>query len=133
MKFILSVLLFSFLISAAKAQKLPGFRNSESFDEQQLVIEDAKNGTRILINALLKGFSKKDKILLIFYALPKGSSIEHTFGRNAKPGIDYRYDLQHIGAQTRFLRSRIKDRMIILAYLENSVIYKVKLTRLSMR
>ncbi len=120
MKYILSALLFSFLIPAAEAQKLPGFRNSGSFDEQQLMIEDAKNGTRILINAPLKGFGKKDKVLLVFYVLPNGSSIEHSFGRKAKPGIDYRYDLQHIGAQTRFLRSVIKDRTIVVAYLENS-------------
>jgi len=120
MKYILSALLFSFLIPAAEAQKLPGFRNSGSFDEQQLVIEDTENGTRILINAPLTGFGKKDKVLLIFYALPNGSSIEHTFGRKAMPGIDYRYDLQHIGAQTRFLRSVIRNRTIVVAYLENS-------------
>lgn len=120
MKYVFSLLLFNFLVCVAGAQKLPGFRNSESFDEQQLVIEDTENGTRILINAPLEGFGKKDKVLLVFYALPNGSSIEHTFGRKAEPGIDYRYDIQHIGAQTRFLRRVIRDRTIVVAYLENS-------------
>lgn len=120
MKFILLTLLFSFVLQASEAQILPGFRLSGSFDEQQLLIEDPGNDTRILINAPVKGFGKKDKVLLIYYALPNGSTIEHTFGKKNEEGDDYRFDLQHIGAQTRFLRKVIKDRTIVVAYLENS-------------
>ena len=120
MKNILLPLLFSFLVPPSEAQILPGFCTSGSFDEQQLLIEDKENGTRILVNAPLEGFGKKDKVLLIYYALPNGSSIGQTFGKKMQTGDDYRFDLQHIGAQTRFLRKTIKDRTVVVAYLENS-------------
>ena len=101
-----------------QAQLLPGFTPSIDFGEQQMVIEDSPTGTRILINALIKGFGNNEKILLIFYALPNGSSIEHTFGKKPKKGDDFRFDIQHIGAQTRFLRSILKERTIVVAYVE---------------
>ncbi len=106
--------------SAINAQSLPGFTPSGHFDEQQMVIEDSPPGTRILINAPLKGFDKEDRVLLIFYALPNGNSIEQTFGKNMKEGDDWHFNIQHIGAQTRFLRDILKDRTIVVAYFENS-------------
>ncbi len=73
-----------------------------------MVIEDSPPGTRILINAPLKGFEKDDRVLLVIYALPNGNSIEQTFGKNLKEGDDWHFNIQHIGAQTRFLRNIIK-------------------------
>ncbi|MBI2428422.1 MAG: hypothetical protein HYV29_06435 [Ignavibacteriales bacterium] len=55
---------------------------------------------------------------LILYALPNGNSIEMSAGRQMKPDLDWHYDIQHIAAQTRFLRSELTDRNIIIAYLE---------------
>ncbi|HPT22217.1 MAG TPA: hypothetical protein PLR88_09750, partial [Bacteroidales bacterium] len=52
--------------------------------------------------------------------LPNGSSIEQTFGKKMKEGDDFRFGIQHIGAQTRFLRNTIRNRTIVVAYLENS-------------
>ena len=43
-------------------------------------------------------------MLLVFYALPNGNTIEQTIGKAIKPGDDWHFDIQHIGAQTRFLR-----------------------------
>jgi pimeloyl-ACP methyl ester carboxylesterase len=106
--------------SALNSQALPGFTPSGAFDEQQIVIEDSPPGTRILINAPLKGFEKDDRVLLVIYALPNGNSIEQTFGKNLKEGDDWHFDIQHIGAQTRFLRNIIKDRTVVVAYFENS-------------
>lgn len=57
-------------------------------------------------------------VLLILYALPNGNTIEQTFGKQFKPGDDWHYNIQHIGAQTRFLRERIKDCTVVVAYLE---------------
>jgi hypothetical protein len=105
---------------ALNAQSLPGFAPSGSFDEQQMVIEDSPPGTRILINAPLRGFEKDARVLLVIYALPNGNSIEQTFGKNLKEGDDWHFNIQHIGAQTRFLRSIIKDRTIVVAYFENN-------------
>jgi hypothetical protein len=104
--------------SVINGQSLPGFTPSGHFNEQQMVIEDSPPGTRILINAPLKGFGKDDRVLLILYALPNGNSIEQTFGKNMEVGDDWHFNIQHIGAQTRFLRNIIKGRTVVVAYFE---------------
>lgn len=64
-------------------------------------------------------FEPTKKTLIIFYALPNGNSIEWTIGKKLKPGDDWHFDIQHIGAQTRFLRDHYKDANIVVAYLMN--------------
>jgi len=58
---------------------------------------------------------------LVFYALPNGNTIEQTIGKAIQPRDDWHYDIQHIGAQTRFLRSVLPDKTIVVVYLENSL------------
>ena len=58
-------------------------------------------------------------LLLIFYALPNGNTIEQTIGKAVKPGDDWHFDIQHIGAQLGFLRENINDRELVIAYVEN--------------
>jgi hypothetical protein len=118
MKFQYFILLL-FLTGLLEAQSLPGFKPSGSFDEQQMVIEDSPPGTRIMINAPMTGFGRDDRVLLVFYALPNGNTIEQTFGKRLQEGDDWHYDIQHIGAQTRFTRKVISDRTVVVAYLEN--------------
>mgnify|MGYP000856635634 FL=1 len=117
--FAIAVLKAITLVSAA--QPLPGFKPSGLFDEQQMVIETPSAGTRVLINAPLSGFETDDRVLLVIYALPNGNTIEQTFGKKLKEGDDWHFDIQHIGAQTRFLRATITDRTLVVAYLENSL------------
>ncbi len=62
-------------------------------------------------------FDSAKKTLLILYALPNGNSIEWTIGKKIQPGDDWHFDIQHIGAQTRFLRENVKHANIIVAYL----------------
>jgi len=97
---------------------LPGFKISGSFNEQQMLLEDSPAGTRILINAPLEGFEKNRQVSLIFYALPNGNSIEQTFGKVLKDSLDWHYNIQHIGAQTRFLRKVLNNQTLVLVYLE---------------
>lgn len=113
--------IFFTAVCISGAQPLPGFKPTGSFDEQQMLIENSPPGTRILINAPITGFRKNDRVLIVFYALPNGNSIEQTFGKIMNEGDDWHYDIQHIGAQTRFLRKIITDRTIVMAYLENSL------------
>ncbi len=101
-----------------QSQTLPGFKLTGTFDEQQMLIENAAPSTRILINAPLKGFGKNDRVLLVFYALPNGNTIEHTLGKRLKEGDDWHYNIQHIGAQSRFLRHLLKKQTIVTVYLE---------------
>ena len=60
-------------------------------------------------------------VLLVFYGLPNGSTIEQTIGKTPLPGDDWHFDIQQIGAQTRFLREASPDRTIVVAYLENDL------------
>jgi hypothetical protein len=63
--------------------------------------------------------------IVIFYALPNGNTIEQTKGR--KPDLvlgekdGWRYDIQHIAAQTRFLRSKDKNSNYVVVYLESAL------------
>lgn len=54
---------------------------------------------------------------LILYALPNGNTTAQTIGRRMTPGLDWHYDIQHIGAQTRALRARGVTQAVV-AYLE---------------
>lgn len=113
--FLLS-LIFNFLL--LNGQQLPGFKATGTFDEQEMLIENSAAATRILINAPLKGFKRSDNVLLVFYALPNGNTIEQTFGKRLKEGDDWHFNIQHIGAQTRFLRHQLKKETIVTVYLE---------------
>ncbi len=108
------------LCRSVSPQPLPGFRVSAGYDEQQMVTEAIFPGTRILINAPLSGFGPADRVMLILYALPNGNTIEETFGKKNAGEDEWRYDIQHIGAQTRFLRHVIRDRTVVVACLENN-------------
>ncbi len=115
--FFITLLLFLTFCNI-QGQNLPGFKVLPGKPEQQLVIENSPPSTRILINAPLTGFKKNDKVLLVFYALPNGNTIEQTFGKKINKGDDWHYDIQQIGAQTRFLRHLIKRETIVTVYLE---------------
>ena len=118
MRAVIILILIAIFCPVSQAQLLPGFKISGSFGEQQMLAEDWLPDTRILINAPLMGFEKGDKVLLVFYALPNGNTIEQTFGKKLKEGDDWHYNIQHIGAQSRFLRQLLKKQTIVTVYLE---------------
>lgn len=74
-------------------------------------------GIRVLVNSP-EPFETNKPIRLILYALPNGNTVEQTIGRKIKPGDDWHFDIQHIGAQTRWLREHVLDANIVVAYLE---------------
>lgn len=59
------------------------------------------------------------KTLLILFALPNGNTTEQTMGKKVKADDDWHFDIQHIKAQTAFLRQK-SDQNIVVAYLENN-------------
>jgi hypothetical protein len=61
-----------------------------------------------------------DAAQVVIYALPNGNTIEQTFGRKLKPGMDWHFDIQHIGAQTRWLWRQPEFKNLVVVYLENS-------------
>lgn len=118
MKRIILSLSLNCVLAGCYCQLLPGFTPSGQFDEQQMVLENIVPDTRVLINAPLHGFGDDDRVMIVFYALPNGNTIEQTFGKKKKPDDDWHYDIQHIGAQTRYLRQVIRDRTIVVVYAE---------------
>ncbi|MDR3458844.1 MAG: hypothetical protein P4N60_15450 [Verrucomicrobiae bacterium] len=94
------------------------FSTSTNFEEMTREIR-LPDDVRILVNAPeLKSFSPDRPVLLVFFALPNGNTIEQTLGKALQPGDDWHFDIQHIGAQTRWLRNIITNRTIVVAYLE---------------
>ena len=59
----------------------------------------------------------RKRVELILYALPNGNTTAQTIGRRLADGVDWHYDIQHIGAQTRALRER-GLRQAVVVYLE---------------
>ena len=98
-----------------------GFRQTNSFNER-IASFTMNPEIRILIDAPATNSGVANRRwLLIFYALPNGNTIEETIGKVPRPGENMRYDIQHIGAQTRFLRSLLPDQSVVLVYLENAL------------
>jgi hypothetical protein len=58
---------------------------------------------------------------VVIYALPNGNTTAQTFGKRLAKGDDWHFDIQHIGAQTRFIRNADKRHNYIVIYLENSL------------
>jgi hypothetical protein len=94
---------------------LTGFQPAP-FDEQTISYS-VKPEVKVHINAP-QSFPLNRKLKLIFYTLPNGNTTSQTIGKNPQPGDDWHFDIQHIGAQTRFLRRLEPDRAIVVVYLE---------------
>lgn len=120
---LLSIVLWSntSCTTPVKETTLEGFTVSDISGEQILTL-NAKPGIRIHLNAPSpEHFDRSLPVCLVFYALPNGSSIEHTIGKVMTPGDDGKFDIQHIGAQTRYLRGSNPGYNLVIAYLENNL------------
>ena len=80
-----------------------------------------ENGIKFTIDRPLD-FNKKRNTVIVFYALPNGNTTEQTMGKKIEAGDDWHYDIQHIRAQTKFLRREMKRSNLFVIYLEN--VYK---------
>jgi hypothetical protein len=108
--FLLSVSLFTL-----QSQPLPGFTSTGFFEEQELTITNQWKDVILNINAPLQ-LKQSAKTYLVFFALPNGNSIEWTKGKKLKEGDDWHFDIQHIAAQTRYVRQLDKKNNYIIVY-----------------
>jgi len=67
-----------------------------------------------------QNFSSKKKTIITFFVLPNGNSTEQTMGKKMQPGDDWHFDIQHIRAQTKFIRQQLRKKNFIVIYLENN-------------
>ncbi len=65
-----------------------------------------------------RDFSLSRKTRVIFFALPNGNTIEQSAGKILQPGDDWHYDIQHIAAQTKFIREHNRKYNYVVVYLE---------------
>jgi hypothetical protein len=82
---------------------------------EETTIFSPMKGVRVLIDAPSR---LKAKVRLVLFALPNGNTIEQTMGRKMQPDDDWHFDIQHIAAQTRFVRDSKKDESLVVAYIE---------------
>lgn len=66
-------------------------------------------------------FSNHKKTILILYALPNGNTTEQTMGKKMQASDDWHFDIQHILAQTKFIRKQLPGDNIVVVYLENNL------------
>lgn len=66
-------------------------------------------------------FKKNKETVIAFFALPNGNSTEQTMGKKMQPGDDWHFDIQHIKAQTRFIRQQWIKKNLVVIYLENNL------------
>ncbi len=95
---------------------LPGFSISPYFDEQECRVNWEDIQALINAPAVAQWDTTKPTVLLL-YALPNGNTIEQTFGKQLTEGDDWHFDIQHIGAQTRYLRTLLLPYNLVTVYL----------------
>ena len=96
---------------------LSGFETSKHWNEQ---IRDytVEPEVRVFINApSAQKLDPRKPLRIAFFALPNGNTIEQTIGRQMEPGLDWHYDIQHIGAQTRLFREVFPEENLVTVYL----------------
>jgi hypothetical protein len=92
----------------------PKWTRSSQFDETSFT-KTIDGKIRLYVNAPLDAKGEPARATrLIVYTLPAGNTIEQTLGCKAKPGLDWHYDIQHVAAQLRLLRSLMPSERIVL-------------------
>lgn len=94
---------------------LPGFQLAPPFDEQ-VSWRRLDCGVRVFVNAPTTQGARSR--VLVVYATPNGSTIEQTLGCAASKELDWRFDIQHVGAQLRRLREIDAEHEFVLAVLQ---------------
>ena len=102
---IIYLLVFS---CSALAQPKTGIDSFRVYGDVKVTIDRPEN------------FSKKKKTIITFFALPNGNTTEQTMGKKMQEGDDWHFDIQHIRAQTKFIRQQLAPVNFIVIYLENN-------------
>jgi hypothetical protein len=99
------ILFFLFISSFVVAQNMQRF---SMYDDVKITLDAPGN------------YSSSHKTIIILYALPNGNTTEQTMGKKMLEGDDWHFDIQHIKAQTAFIRNELKKENIVVVYLENT-------------
>lgn len=94
---------------------LRDFVTAPEFNEQ-IRWSRLESGVRVFVSTPTEWRTARRE--LIIYATPNGSTIEQTLGCAARKDQDWRYDIQHVAAQTRRYREVVPDRDAILVVVQ---------------
>lgn len=98
--------------------ELPGFSTAPCFGEQIMAYTYAP-GMKVEINApSASEFDRSLPTAVVLYGLPNGNTTDWTIGKQAAEGDDWHFQIQHIGAQTRYIRSLRPGFNLVTVYLE---------------
>lgn len=112
------VAMLTFGYVGASAQVRSGY----SAKEETFELTDIIPESRVVINSPKHELiNPKLPTKIVFFALPNGNTIEYTAGKLMAPADDWRFDIQHIAAQTRFLRENDRKHNYITVYLQASM------------
>jgi hypothetical protein len=103
-------------VTATASGSRPASQPASAFGEREVWLR-FDPGVRVLINMPVDLRSDRPAELIV-YALPNGNTIEWTAGKRVREGDDWHFGIQHVAAQTRRLREVVRDRDIVVAYLE---------------
>ncbi len=114
MRYCLAICCLLFLYSDVQAQK-----TFETYFQalKQITVD---TGITLTIDEPAQLDNTKPTQLLIF-ALPNGNTTAQSFGKKIKEGEDWHFDIQHIGAQTAFIRDADPQTNYIVVYAENNL------------
>jgi hypothetical protein len=107
MKAILSLLFLSYGALAVNGQNKDSVITFRIYGDVSISMDFPQN------------YDVNKKTLLILYALPNGNTTAQTMGKKITEGEDWHYSIQQIKAQTNFVRNEMKEKNIVVAYLEN--------------
>ena len=93
---------------------LDGFTPTDSGEQIRVVRFEPGATATVVAPARITDGSPVD---LILYALPNGNTTAQTMGRAMAPNLDWHFDIQHIAAQTRALRTMGLPNAVVV-YLE---------------
>ncbi|MBN2021974.1 MAG: hypothetical protein JW809_04205 [Pirellulales bacterium] len=116
---LIAVMLLCGTTAAGLAAPLPGFQQGGPFGEQTKW-DRLPSGVRMFVDAPADLRAKER--LLIVYATPNGNTLEQTLGAAASKGLDFRFDIQHVAAQTRRFRELDPSRDVVLAVVQSPVL-----------
>jgi hypothetical protein len=106
--------------ASARAGSKAGASSARASFGEHITAFTLERGVRVLINAPAQAnFTPGKPVQLVLYALPNGNTTAQTIGRKLQPGDDWHFDIQHIGAQTRWVREVLTNTTLVVAYLEN--------------
>jgi hypothetical protein len=106
-------------LNAASCYQPSGLEARTAAEKENVTVMQWAPDVRVCINEVAGSSEANFQTTeLVFYALPNGNTIEQTLGKQTQTGDDWHYDIQHIAAQTRFLRSAQPEKNLVLILLE---------------